>query len=210
MAEYREQDGTWFDGDDVIVDEDLIQKLEAGEIASDGDAIRAASDLDWMEQVRQERDQRVAVEQLLLGMPTWGDPSEPTLVVDFRVVPRPELEKFQRAAREAQKRKGGKREASDYDISFICQSAQAVYLRRPTDGRLVKVKKDGNAVRLDKRLGDMLKLTEEQNKDSRALLMYLTKDNGVAIGNLALTVARWVSNTTAVIEDEVLEEVLEG
>lgn len=210
-TEYTKRDGVWYGGEDVITDESEIERLEAGEIASDGDAIAAANnDLSWMEKVARERDERVQTEYLRLGMPTWGDPERPDLVVEFHVVPRPELERFQRDAAKARKKAGGKTEASELDISFICQSAACVFLRRPTDDKLVKVKKDGNPVRLDSRLGEMLNIGEDDNKNSRALLMYLTKSNGVAIGNLALKVARWVSNTSAAVEDEVLEEALEG
>lgn len=193
-----------------ITDREDIEPLEPGEIESDGAAIAAASEFSWIDQVRKERDERVAVESLRVGMPTWGDPQRPDLVVEFHVVPRPVLERFQREAAKARKKGGGPREASDYDIAFLVESATAVYLRRPTDEKLVKLKKGDDPIRLDKRLGDMLQLDEEQNKNSRTLLMYLVKDNGVALGNLAMTVARWISNTSATVEDEVLEDVLEG
>lgn len=173
---------------------------------SDNAAIREAKDgdLSWIQRLREERDKRVEIETLRLGMPTWGPSDRPDLAVDFGVVEREVLENFQAEARKRKKESGA---GTDIDIKFLAAAAQAVYLRSPETEKLIKLVKDGSAVRLDKRLGEMLGLDPDgEGKNSHTLLMYLVKGNTVALGSLAVTVATWMANTSREVEDEVLGE----
>jgi hypothetical protein len=181
-------------------------KTLPGGVQSDNLAIREASDpdLSWMQRLREQRDERVEVEVLKLGMPTWGPSDRPDLAVDFGVVDKQVLEKFQAEARKRKKETGA---GTDIDIKFICEAARAVYLRSPETDSLVKVIKDGKAVRLDLRLASMLGLDPDgEGKNSHTLLMYLTKNNTVALGALAVTIATWMANTSREVEDELVGE----
>lgn len=181
------------------------EQLEPGEIAHDGAALEEAADTSWIAQVKRERDARVEVETLKLGMPTWGTDDNPDLVIEFKVIPRPELEDFQRKSqRQIRKRKG----ASDVDIQFIAKACVGVYIRNPESGELVHmVDENDRAIRLDKRLARLLDLPEDgAGANSQTLILYLSKDNGIALGNLAIKVARWMTNTSAEVEGEVLGE----
>lgn len=172
---------------------------------SDNNAVRMAAegDLSWIRRVREERDARVGSETLKLGFPTWGDPEAPDLAVEYSVVPRDDLERFQKQARKNKNQKGA---GTAVDIAFICNAARAVYVRHPVSGDLVKVTKDGQDVRLDKRLGEMLGLDPDENRDSKTLLMYLAKGNDVALGALAVTIAQWMANTSREVEDALVGE----
>lgn len=188
------------------VDEE--DRMEPGEVRSDGDAIREArDDMSWIQRVRDERDERVQDESLKLGMPTWGPSDHPDLVIEFGVVPRVQLEHFQREAAKRQRKNKGQPGASETDISFLAAACQGVYLRNPETDKLVKLEKDSLPIRLDKRLADMLALDADgPGKDSHTLALYLVKDNGVALGALALKVAKWMTNTSAEVEDAILGE----
>jgi hypothetical protein len=119
-------------------------------------------------------------------------------------VDRDVLEKFQIEARKRKKDPGA---GTDIDIKFLCTSAQAVYLRSPETDKLVKIVKDGQPVRLDKRLSEMLGLDPDgEGKNSHTLVMYLVKSNTVALGSLAVTVATWMANTSREVEDELVGE----
>lgn len=181
--------------------DDDIKDLPPGAVASDGDAIRAAGDLSWMEGVRAERDEAVKVEELHLGFPTWGTTEFPSLVITYGVVSRPELEKFQRQSQK--KRKKGET-ASDIDIEFLVRASRKAWVRSPEDDKLYRVPE----ARLNKALGRALGLDEEKNANSHTLLAYLSKDNGVALGNLAMRVAGWMTNTSAQVAEAVLEDAL--
>lgn len=188
-----------------IDDED--DRMEPGEVGSDGTAIAAAraGDMSWIERVRKERDERVEDESLKLGMPTWGPADFPDLVAEFGVLPRPQLERFQREA--SKKRKKGQTGASDTDIGFLVAACRAIYFRNPETQELIKLAKDDQPIRFDKRLSETLNLDPEgPGKNSQSLLLYLVKDNGVALGALALKVARWMTNTSAEVEDAILGE----
>lgn len=177
-----------------------------GGASSDNLAIREArdTDLSWMQRLREQRDERVDVETLKLGMPTWGPTERPDLAVEFGVVEREVLENFQLEARKRKKETGA---GTDIDIKFLCASARAVYVRSPETDKLVKVTKDGRDVRLEKALGEMLGLDPDgEGKNSQTLLMYLVKNNTVALGALAVTVATWMANTSREVEDELVGE----
>jgi hypothetical protein len=177
-----------------------------GGALSDNLAVREAGDpdLSWIARLREARDERVEVETLKLGMPTWGPTERPDLAVEYGVVEREVLEKFQVEARKRKKETGA---GTDIDIKFLCEAARAVYLRSPETDKLVKIVKGGQTIRLDKRLGEMLGLDPDgEGKDSHTLLMYLTKNNTVALGALAVTVATWMANTSREVEDELVGE----
>lgn len=165
-----------------------------------------ALDTSWMEQVVKEHEAQTSIEELHMGFPSWGEPEFPTLVVTFGVLPKKRVEAFQREARR-QARKG--ENSSNTDIMFLCEAARKVWLRRPDTEQLVQVVNGhGVAARLDKTLGDMLHLGEEANKNSHARMMYLAKQNDTALGAWAVQVAQWMTNTSANVANQVLEDVL--
>jgi hypothetical protein len=177
-----------------------------GGAQSDNAAVREAGDTDlsWIQRLREERDKRVEIETLKLGVPTWGPTEHPDLAVEFGVVERDLLEKFQLEARKRKKETGA---GTDIDIKFLATAAQAVYIRSPETDKLVKIVKDGQGVRLDKRLGEVLGLDPDaEGKNSHTLVMYLVKNNTVALGALAVTVATWMANTSREVEDELVGE----
>lgn len=184
---------------------DVGELEQTSRIEEDGAALAEAADTSWMAQVARERDERVKQETLKLGVPTWGPAETPDLVAEYRVIPRPELEEFQRKSARAQRKKTS---ASDIDIQFIAKACCGVAIRNPESGALVKVLDENERpVRLDKRLAKALDLPEDgAGANSQALILYLVKDNGIALGNLAITVARWMTNTSAEVDGEVLED----
>lgn len=189
-------DGTVTDPPDVLE--------PRGSVPEDGTALREAAETSWIAQVKRERDQRVEVETLKLGMPTWGPATSPDLVIEFKVIPRPELEKFQRESARAERKK---KSASDTDIQFVAKACCGVAIRNPESGELVRMEDDKGPIRLDRRLAKLLDLPEDgAGQNSQALILYLAKDNGIALGNLAITVARWMTNTSAEVDGEVLED----
>lgn len=159
----------------------------------------------WMAQVVQEHEKATDTEELHMGVPSWGPPEFPTLVVTFGVLRKKRVEKFQRESRRAQ-RKGDS--TANTDILFLCEAARKVWIRRPDTDELVQVVKDGVVAKLDKTLGDMIGLTPEQNENSHVRLMYLAKDNDTALGAWAVQVAQWMTNTSANVANAVLEDVL--
>lgn len=178
------------------------------QITSDGDAIRAAmeGDTSWIQQVRAERDEAVKDEALKMGVPTWGTVEAPTLVIEYGIVERELLVKFQTEARKKQ-RKGEPGAGTEIDIRFLATACRAVYLRNPETNKLVKLEKNGDPIRIDRRLGELLGLDPESDgKNSVTLFMYLVKHNEVALGSHALSVARWMANTSREVEDQVLGE----
>lgn len=165
-----------------------------------------ALDDSWMAEVVQAHEKAAQVEELHMGFPSWGDPAFPTLVVTFGVLERSRVEKFQRDARKATKEGAS---SVHTDIAFLCEAAQKVWIRRPDTEKLVQViNANGIPARLDQTLGDMLKLSDEDNKNSYSRMMYLSKRNGVAIGAWAVTVAQWMTNTSANVAGAVVEEAL--
>jgi hypothetical protein len=189
--------------DDNEVDIGLGNEVEPGE---EPVAAATENDLSWIQRLREERDQRVAEESLKLGISTWGPAEKPDLVVEFVPVERKVLEDFQVEARK-QVKKGLPGAGVDVDIKFICTSARSVYLRSPESGKLIRLEKDGRPISLDRSLCEMLGLDPDgHGKNSHTLLLYLVKGNEIALGSLAVTVARWMSNTSREVEDEVLGE----
>jgi hypothetical protein len=195
----------------AVVDNDQKSPLEPlgpGQVASDNEAISAAleGDLSWIEQLKKERDERAEDEVLRLGMPTWGPADRPDLAAEFCVVDKVVLENFQAEARKrAKKNQAGA--GTEIDIQFLCTAVTAVFLRRPDTGKLIKLEKDNRPILFDSRLSAMLGLDPESDgKNSKTLLLYLVKRNEIALGNLAVTVARWMGNTSREVEDEVLGE----
>lgn len=196
---------------------DDIDRLEPGEIRSDGDAIREA-DQSWLEGLATERDERLIKDWLKIGIPGWGPSDDPDLALEFRVLPRERLEEFQKQTRQRQRKreKAPSNEASDLDIGFLVESCVGSWARNPETGKRVALVRDNRPVALTKKLGEILKLDPDgPGKDSRSLVKYLfaTKDehgelveNGIAIGAMALKVARWMTNTSADVEDELLGE----
>lgn len=185
-------------------DEEVTPLEQRDSVEGDGAALDEAADTSWIGQVKRERDERVESETLKLGMPTWGPADRPDLVVEFRVIPRPELEKFQRESARAQRKK---KAAADTDIQFVAKACCGVAIRNPESGELVRMEDDKGSIRLDKRLARLLDLSEDgAGANSQTLILYLVKDNGIALGNLAITVARWMTNTSADVDGEVLED----
>lgn len=182
-----------------------ITPMQPGDVESDNQTLHDALDTSWMAQVVQEHEKATEVEELHMGFPSWGDPTFPTLVVTFGVLKKERVEKFQREARKAQR--AGK-STSNSDILFLCEAAKAVWLRRPDTEKLIKIEKDGRPVTLDKNLGDMLGLDDEHNANSHVRMMYLAKGNEVALGAWAVQVAQWMTNTSANVANQVLEDVL--
>lgn len=188
------------------MDETNPTGVAAGQIKTDGEAIAQAGKPSWMEELRRKRDERVSVEVLKMGMPTWGEDDKYDMVVEFGVVDREVLERFQRDARsQARKSKTG---ASDIDMAFLATAVRAIYLRSPETDSLVKLEKpEGVPVKFDKRLAEMLGLDPTaEGKDHRTILNYLVKNNGVALGTLANKVATWMGDTSRMVDGEVLGE----
>lgn len=186
----------------ATTDETLVQP---GEVLTDGEAVREAAGMSWIQDVRRRRDERVEDEALKLGVPTWGEDDIYDLVAEFQVIPRAELVEFTRQQRSNQRK--NKTGESDADIAFLVRSCTGVYIRRPDTQRLVKMEKpEGVPVKLDKRLGELLGLSDEDNRNSRTLLLYLVKNNGVALGSMAAKVARWMQDTSVLVDGEVLGE----
>lgn len=175
------------------------QEPTAADVALEGD-------LSWIQQVRKERDERIQDESLTLGMPTWGDPEHPDLAVEFHVIEKDRLEEFQRESRKQRRKKGGSRAATEADVRFLCEAATVVKMRRPDTDKLIELRDAKGPIRLDKRLGALLGLEDEQMSNSMALLMYLVKDNGVALGSMSVTLARWMTNTSREIAEAVVGE----
>jgi hypothetical protein len=116
------------------------------------------------------------------------------------------LEAFLRESRKQQRKKGDQA-TKTADVRFLCEAAEAVFFRRPDTGKLIRLTKDGRPVTLNaKTLGEILKLDDEAKKNSVTLLDYLVKGNGIALGNMASTVAKWMTNTSAEVEEAVLGE----
>lgn len=181
-------------------DQEGVNTLPGGvpAVETAGDA-----DLSWIQRLREQRDERVEVELLKLGMPSWGPPDSPDLAVEYGVVEREVLENFQKEARKRKKDTGA---GTDIDIKFLVTASRAVYVRNP-DGNLVKCVVNDQDVRLDSRLAKLLGLDPDgHGKNSQTLLMYLTKGNTVALGALAVTVATWMANTSREVEDELVGE----
>lgn len=161
----------------------------------------------WMAGVVAEHKRETSVVELHMGFPSWGDPDFPTLVVTFGVLERQVVEKFQREARKAAREAGNS--PLNAEISFLCNAARKVWIRRPDTDKLVQVKDgDGTPVRLEKKLGEMLKLPDEHNKNTHVRMMYLADDNGIALGAWAMQVAQWMTNTSATIAGAIVEREL--
>lgn len=178
----------------------------AGEVETDGQAIARAGGSSWMEELRRKRDERVQEEILKMGMPTWGEDDKYDMVVEFGVVEREVLEKFQRDARSKARR--DKTGASDIDMAFLARACRAIYLRNPETDQLIKLEEpEGVPVKFDKRLASALGLDPQvEGKDHRSLLNYLVKNNGVALGTLASKVSTWMGDTSRMIDGEILGE----
>jgi hypothetical protein len=180
--------------------------MQPGDIDSDNtQTLDGALEGSWMAQVAEEHEKATEVDELHMGFPSWGPPEFPTLVVTFGVIKKPRLEKYQRDARKAQ-RKGDS--SANSDILFLCEAARKVWVRRPDTEELVQVLKNGQAVRLDKNLGEMLALAADVNANSHVRMMHLAKDNDTALGAWAVKVATWMTNTSANVADQVLEDIL--
>lgn len=189
-----------------MAEDPKITQMKPGEVGGDNQSLADALDDSWMAQVvKEHKEETAAAPELHMGFPSWGDPTFPTLVVTFGVLDKKRVEHFQREARKAQ-RKG--ESSVNADILFLCEAARKVWLRRPDNEQLIQVKKGDQPVRLDKNLGEMLKLDDEHNATQLARMMYLADRNEVALGAWAVTVAQWMTNTSATVANQVLEEVL--
>lgn len=136
-----------------------------------------------LDKVKQKRDERIDDESLVLSIPSWKD----ELKARYKVVDRGELEKMIRRLR------SGDGKATEADLDFLIKSCVEVIAYDADEDKEAPVS-EGFTAELAAKLGD-----PEGTETARGLLLYLTKqpdgkNNTIAIGALALKVARWMQD----------------
>lgn len=154
-----------------------------------------------LERIASEREQRVQDLHLDLPLPTWDG----ALRVRFNVLEREQTEEFSR-----------KRRTLETDIQFILMSAREIYVYDPkhevTDA--TRHDEDDNYVRVEHDNGAPVLFTEEfaakighpELTRPRDILMFSVKNNGNAVGNLAVRLSAWMGNTDARVAEDLLGE----
>ena len=153
------------------------------EVAPERTAVEEAAGLSILRRAQAERE--LATDELALDIPSWDG----ALIGHYQIVDR---KKLSEDAQKILKRVKGNdpNAAIESDIKFLLRSLVAFSVRDPDTGQVIRLQDDHGFDISIQELPSQLGIEDVHTPDD--VVLYLFKNNGVALGAHAMQVARWM------------------